>query len=153
MDAAIQKMQEAGFTLAVVNGALRVSPADKLTDQHREYLRAHKAELIAALSAANDPLELIHWRDCTPEQLRNLWTRVKRGEPVQIFSDTFDESVWWVRDEALVTELKRRGITEVCYTIAELQELAGKPAEFLQDIHAMKKRFSATLVKAHVSDS
>jgi len=48
---------------------------------------------------------LIHWRDLAPEQLNPLWNRVKQGEPVQIYSDTVGEAVYWVRDEALAAEI------------------------------------------------
>ena len=76
-----------------------------------------------------------------------LWSRVKAGEPVQVYSEMLSEFVWWVKDTALAAELKNQGLAEVIYTIDELRELAGKAPEFLKDIHQLKRQFGATLVK------
>jgi len=91
--------------------------------------------------------DLICWRDCSPEQLQILWNRVTRGEPVWLYSDTLGEAVYWVRDQTLADELRRRGVIEACYTLAELKELAGKAPAFLQDIQEFKEPFNATLTQ------
>lgn len=60
MDAAevIAKMHQSGFVLAANGDRLSVSPSDRLTGQQRDFLREHKAELLAALldagQAGND---------------------------------------------------------------------------------------------------
>ena len=53
--AAIRRMEQAGFTLAAVNGTLRVKPSEKLSPSQRDWVKAHKAELLAALAAEADP--------------------------------------------------------------------------------------------------
>lgn len=53
--AAIRRMEQAGFKLAAVNGTLRIKPSEKLTPSQRDWLTAHKAELLAALAAETDP--------------------------------------------------------------------------------------------------
>jgi hypothetical protein len=88
--------------------------------------------------------------DLTSEHHRQeALAAVKRGDSVRVLSATLGESVYWVRDEQTAERLKRapdyQG--EVCYTLAELQKLAGQSPEFLRDIHQFKKTFGATLEK------
>jgi hypothetical protein len=70
---------------------------------------------------------------------------------VRIFSETLGEAVYWVRDAEISARVKRgpdyQG--EVCYTLAELRELAGQSPEFLRGIHQFKKTFGATLEKVN----
>jgi hypothetical protein len=49
----IQKVKEAGFHLAVDGDDIIVTPPGKLSDQQRDYLRAHKPEIISALRASD----------------------------------------------------------------------------------------------------
>lgn len=48
---ALQRMIAAGFSVQVVAGRLRVSPADRLTPVQRQWIAANKAALVAALVA------------------------------------------------------------------------------------------------------
>jgi hypothetical protein len=48
---ALHKMRGAGFSVAVVAGRLRVSPADRLTAVQRQWVAANRDTLIAALTA------------------------------------------------------------------------------------------------------
>ena len=50
---AINRMRVAGFVLAVENGGLAVSPASRLNDEQRAFIRAHKAELVGLLADAD----------------------------------------------------------------------------------------------------
>jgi hypothetical protein len=50
----VSKIQAAGFHLALRGDALEVSPASRLTAPQRQFIREHKAEILAALKAAND---------------------------------------------------------------------------------------------------
>jgi hypothetical protein len=43
---ALNKIRQAGFSLSVVDGKLLVTPAKNLTDQQREFIKRHKAEII-----------------------------------------------------------------------------------------------------------
>ncbi len=46
---AIRKIEAAGYRLRLAGDALQVSPADRLTADQRAFIRAHKADLVAAL--------------------------------------------------------------------------------------------------------
>ncbi len=52
---AVQRMEQAGFQVEAVNGALRVKPAERPTTDQRDWLRSHKAELLVALAIRSDP--------------------------------------------------------------------------------------------------
>ena len=144
MSRTLVQLHEMGIDLSVDGEHIRVEPKTAITDEVRRLIREHKTELIAELQAANDPASFIHWRECSKEPLQILWQRVQAGEPIRIYSDTLGEAVCWVRDETLAAQLKQQ--ETVCYyTLAELKELAGKPPDFLRDVHQLKKRFSATL--------
>ena len=58
---ALQKIKNAGFEVELSNGNLVIQPFSKLTPQQIDFLKAHKAEIIRELEAANDsyPLEII----------------------------------------------------------------------------------------------
>ncbi|MCQ4258851.1 hypothetical protein [Stutzerimonas stutzeri] len=58
--AALDYLQMEGLAAELKGGRLRVTPASRITDNHRQYLWQHRAELLAEL-AANDAL--------TPEQI------------------------------------------------------------------------------------
>jgi hypothetical protein len=49
---ALTEIRQAGFTLSVVDGKLLVTPAKRLTDQQREFIRRHKAEIFNELERA-----------------------------------------------------------------------------------------------------
>lgn len=48
---AVRRMERAGFKLEADGGTLRVSPADKLNEVQRDWLRQHKPELLATVAA------------------------------------------------------------------------------------------------------
>ncbi len=92
--------------------------------------------------------EFIHWQKLTHEQRQAIISTIKAGDPVRIFSEVLGEVVYWVRDDRAVGKLKGQGIREVCYTLAELKQIAGQGPEFLKDIHRLKREFTATLQRA-----
>jgi len=53
----IQKIEAAGFHLAVDGADLVVTPPGKLSDQQRLFLKAHKPEIIAALRSSESILD------------------------------------------------------------------------------------------------
>ena len=56
MAGALDKMRAAGFELALSDdGGLLVRPADRLNDGQRQWLKANRAALLAALAAEADP--------------------------------------------------------------------------------------------------
>ena len=71
---ALNRMTRAGFALALEDNALVVSPADRLNDAQRAYIRAHKAALVALLLDAEVVYRAVEqagpaglwWREGTP---------------------------------------------------------------------------------------
>jgi hypothetical protein len=59
---ALQRIQRAGFEVSLSGDTFTVSPASRLTPEQREFLKAHKAEIVKELAAsdttepATDPL-------------------------------------------------------------------------------------------------
>lgn len=53
----IGRIQDAGFTLAVVGGNLAVSPASRLSESQRAFIRQNKPAIIAAL--VGNPAEAV----------------------------------------------------------------------------------------------
>jgi hypothetical protein len=52
--AALDYLHRAGLTVEAVAGKLRVSPVEWITPEHRQYIVAHKVELLVELAAANE---------------------------------------------------------------------------------------------------
>jgi hypothetical protein len=78
----IEKMQAAGLCVDLEGGRLKVTGT--ITDEQREFIRAHKAELLAELKAANQP---------TPtERLRTLAGKY-RIDPDELMS-------WYSQDQS-----------------------------------------------------
>ena len=77
----VVRMQRAGFNLGVKDDALTITPASRLTDPQRQWIRDHKAEILAALTPANDgPLMVRCW---TPA-----------GDPVDMQAKDADHAAW-----------------------------------------------------------
>jgi hypothetical protein len=68
---------------------------------------------------------------------------------IRVQSKALGEVVYWCRDHRAVEAVRAipyyQG--EVCYTISELKELRGRGAEFIANVHLVKKTFDATLVE------
>ena len=54
---ALRRLEQAGFSIQADHGKLRIHPADRLTPEQRAWIGDHKAELLAALTASNDPAD------------------------------------------------------------------------------------------------
>lgn len=76
--AAIDYLKQRGFTAQKVGMRVRVSPASRLTDDVRHYVKSHRLELLAEL-AANDGLERRCYWIVTLDD-KTLCTMI--GEPV-----------------------------------------------------------------------
>ncbi|MCQ2031962.1 hypothetical protein, partial [Stutzerimonas zhaodongensis] len=75
---AVDFLRERGFAARLSGKRVRVSPASRLTDDVRRYIKSHRLELIAEL-ASNDGLERrCHWKVTVPGY--RVFTMV--GEPV-----------------------------------------------------------------------
>ncbi|VVQ14179.1 hypothetical protein PS934_04060 [Pseudomonas fluorescens] len=60
--AARDYLHQAGLTVEVVGDKLRLHPAERVTDAVRQFVRDHRASLLAELSATNDPpAEALTW--------------------------------------------------------------------------------------------
>ncbi|WP_256586912.1 hypothetical protein [Pseudomonas sp. Irchel 3E19] len=53
--AALDYLRQAGLVVELEGTRLRVSPASRITDEHRQYLNNHRVALLAELEVANDP--------------------------------------------------------------------------------------------------
>ncbi|MNB74602.1 hypothetical protein D3C75_212390 [compost metagenome] len=72
---ALEYLRRTGLVVELEGERLRVKPAKRITDNHRQYLRDHRAELVAELSAGNDPPA-----PTTTEPRRNAWRVTLRGK-------------------------------------------------------------------------
>ncbi|MFV3386924.1 hypothetical protein ACNFCJ_16120 [Pseudomonas sp. NY15364] len=60
--AAIDYLTEKGFSAKVSGKHLVVSPASRLTDDVRKYIKAHRLELLAELAANDGQERRSHWQ-------------------------------------------------------------------------------------------
>jgi hypothetical protein len=51
----LAQLRESGFTVSVIDGRVKVSPASRLTDADRAAIRDHKGEFLALLAPAAPP--------------------------------------------------------------------------------------------------
>ena len=98
--AALNRLAAAGFSVDTDGHRLKVSPAANLTAQQRDWIKQHKPELLAALSATS-------WRWCVewPDGRRCVvdylpaahWRQVSReypGAAAWPAPDGFDVAAW-----------------------------------------------------------
>ena len=62
----IQRIEGAGFTVALTDGNLAISPASDLNDKQREFIRSHKDDLVAALRSSETLLDSEGGNDLEP---------------------------------------------------------------------------------------
>lgn len=82
----IEKVRAAGFDLRTETDRLLVFPVELLSDQQRQFLRAHKIEILAALRASESLLDaegghdlgVANDADCLPLRLMKAASRVCR---------------------------------------------------------------------------
>ncbi|MFC0891372.1 hypothetical protein, partial [Pseudomonas aeruginosa] len=61
MGAAIDFLRERGLTAKAQGKRIIVSPASKLTDDVRKYVKAHRLELLAELGSMDGKTRRMHW--------------------------------------------------------------------------------------------
>jgi hypothetical protein len=123
----IEVLKEAvgrGLRLKINGQKLRVTPAERLTPDFVETLRAHKWHLLAMLT----------WPFC------------------MVYSEALGETVFFCKNEATRAALIEAGASEWCiYTRAELQTLcvqnrvAPLTAAELRKVHEIKRTFSGRI--------
>lgn len=79
--AALDYLRRAGLTVESVADRLRVSPAERITDAVRQFVRDHRAELLAELSAANDSTHPPAPQPAS-EPKRTAWRITRAGQPI-----------------------------------------------------------------------
>lgn len=85
---ALAKIQTAGFTLSLAeNGSIKVVPFSKLTPTQLDYLKAHKAEIIAELKAAND----------ATTYPRQITAYTPNGAPLLVMAKDAAHEAWLLR--------------------------------------------------------
>lgn len=104
--AALDYLRRAGLAVDLDGDRLRVAPADRITADVRQFVRTHRAELLADLlaerAAANDPQAAVeappapaaptpkptpapaaeHAPAAPSEPQRNAWTVTRNGSPI-----------------------------------------------------------------------
>lgn len=85
---ALSKAKAAGFALSLTSdGNISIEPFSKLTDIQRQWLKSHKAEIIAELEAANEePPTLQPWQ----EAAITAWVYSLGGSPGTIAEELAD---------------------------------------------------------------
>jgi hypothetical protein len=68
----IQRIEGAGFAVALTDGNLAISPASDLSDIQRDFIRSHKDELVAALRSSETLLNDEGGNDLAPANDRVL---------------------------------------------------------------------------------
>jgi hypothetical protein len=101
----------------------------------------------------------IPWHDATPDERAEIKAALFEGLPVQIYSKTLGEVIWWALDDDVARKLKegefvREGYPpyqgEAIYVCSELLAVIGVPADALKNLHAFKKAFDARISKPRV---
>lgn len=83
--AALDYLRRAGLVVEANGDRLRLRPADHITDAVRQFVRDHRAELLAELKAANDALaapEPLQAPKATSEPKRAAWRITRAGQPI-----------------------------------------------------------------------
>lgn len=89
--AALDHLRRAGLAVDLEGDRLRVAPADRITADVRQFVRAHRAELLADLlaerAAANDPQSAAEAppapaAEAASEPRCNAWTVTRNGSPI-----------------------------------------------------------------------
>jgi hypothetical protein len=85
---ALQRIQRAGFEVSLSGDTFTVSPASRLTPEQREFLKAHKAEIVKEL-AASDTTEPAPAHD--PQRVQ-IWT--PSGTPMTTRANDAEHAEW-----------------------------------------------------------
>ena len=83
--AALDYLRRAGLVVEANGDRLRLRPADRITDAVRQFVRDHRAELLAELSSANDAQaapEPLQAPEATSEPKRAAWRITRAGQPI-----------------------------------------------------------------------
>ena len=126
------------------------APKGVLTPEFSRVLKAHKADLMAALSKDVD------WNDhpdTTPTDRfdRRAVLDIKAGKAVPVWSAVLEGWLWFVRDEDAQQKLIAQGCQSPIYTLGDLAVVvdARLNSDFgpddLKRIHAVKTKFGAAI--------
>ncbi|MGQ7956386.1 hypothetical protein ACUTAF_01470 [Pseudomonas sp. SP16.1] len=95
--AAIDYLTARGFSARVAGKRLVVSPASRLSDDVRKYIKAHRLELLAELAANDGQERRSNW--CITRDGKTLCTMI--GEPMT-YSEALEAARWrWPDVEVL----------------------------------------------------
>jgi hypothetical protein len=117
-----------GLLVKVVDGKLRVSPADLVTEDIVEFMKAHKVEIIAEVRQSVENMTLEEFADA--------------GRAVKVFSEILGEDIYLCSDENAMKMVHAEGL--VAYLPDELMAIhqAHPSSEALKLIHEVKKSFN-----------
>ena len=92
--AALNQLSSCGFKVTTDNETLFIEPAGKLTDEQRQWIRRHKAALLAALSKDDGLISQRHpeaANDAEPIRV-NVWT--PSGVMMTVTADSPEHAEW-----------------------------------------------------------
>lgn len=77
----LNKLINDGFSISLFSDSFEITPASKLTDEYRQYLKTNKAEILAELKAKQIITKLV-----------TCWT--PNGNPMQVEADSEAHAEW-----------------------------------------------------------
>lgn len=122
-----------GLLVKVVDGKLRLSPADLVTEDIVEIMKQHKAEIIDEVRQSVENMTLDEFADA--------------GRAVKVFSEILEEDIYLCSDEDAQEMIQAEGL--VAYLPDELMAIhqARPGSEALKLIHEVKKSFNGRVKK------
>lgn len=122
-----------GLIVKVVDGKLRLSPADLVTEDIVEIMKQHKAEIIDEVRQSVENMTLDEFADA--------------GRAVKVFSEVLGEDIYLCSDENAMMMVHAEGL--VAYLPDELMSIhqAHPKREELMQIHEVKKSFDGRVKK------
>ncbi len=134
----LKELKEKGINLKVIDkNKLWVGPKSKITNEIREKVRQHKAELIEAIQSKSQPTSIEHM---TLDEFE------KANKALKIQSSVLNEIIYFASNDEIAKRLRKEGF--VIYTADELKVLAKrKPQpEELKLLHEIKNVFPSSKV-------
>ena len=71
----IKRIEGSGFTVALSNGNLAISPAADLNDRQRDFIRSNKDEMVSALRSSRYCVEVVEVKDVEAANNHSLIVR------------------------------------------------------------------------------
>ncbi len=142
----LEPIQRAGFRLRLADGKLLVEPFSELTANQIEFLKRHKAEIIAELLAVNDE-SAKEQKNPSPTTISEAIALVRKGYTTKLFSKVLNTDIWIAADDAMAGRIAMADWYDgkPIYTEAEVLACKGMSPEGMRELHAMKVAFDGRI--------